>query len=90
MKPHVRIALRARKLSGCEDWPCEVCGKPGLVGLMDVHHIEPRGMGGRKNANTPDNLIICCRECHSKAHGPDPLDRNMLRKHVETVLRAVK
>jgi 5-methylcytosine-specific restriction endonuclease McrA len=47
------------------DWiGCRVCGTTA----QDIHHIEPKGMGGRPNADTPDNLIALCRSCHEKAH----------------------
>lgn len=40
--------------------PCEVCGKKAV----DIHHIKARGMGGRKTADTIENLMAVCRECH--------------------------
>ena len=47
------------------DWiPCAVCNATSV----DIHHIEPKGMGGRSNPDTPDNLIALCRDCHIKAH----------------------
>ena len=47
------------------DWiGCRVCGSTA----NDIHHIEPKGMGGRPDADTPDNLIALCRSCHEDAH----------------------
>lgn len=44
------------------DWiGCEVCDKTAV----DIHHIEPRGMGGSSERDTPENLMALCRECHS-------------------------
>jgi len=46
---------------GTTDWiPCEVC----RATAVDIHHIESRGMGGSKTADTIDNLMALCRECH--------------------------
>ena len=40
--------------------PCEVCGSQA----QDIHHIECRGMGGTKQADTIQNLMAVCRDCH--------------------------
>lgn len=45
---------------------CEICDKRPST---DVHHRQPRGMGGatRKNAhivNSPANALALCRKCH--------------------------
>ncbi len=40
--------------------PCEVCGQKAV----DIHHVDPRGMGGSKAKDTPDNLVALCRGCH--------------------------
>ena len=42
--------------------PCEVCGKTAV----DVHHIEARGIGGSKEADSIENLMALCREDHLK------------------------
>jgi 5-methylcytosine-specific restriction endonuclease McrA len=42
--------------------PCEVCGKTAV----DIHHIEPRQMGGTKTKDVIDNLMALCREDHIK------------------------
>ena len=42
--------------------PCEVCGREA----QDIHHIECRGMGGTKQADTISNLMAACRHCHIK------------------------
>lgn len=43
-----------------EDRICELTGKPG----GDIHHIEARGMGGRKSVDYIENLMCLCREAH--------------------------
>ena len=40
--------------------PCEVCDSKAV----DIHHIEARGMGGSKEADTIENLMALCRNCH--------------------------
>ena len=41
--------------------PCEICGAKAV----DIHHIEARGMGGSKEADTIENLMAVCRQCHN-------------------------
>ena len=41
---------------------CEVCGAVAV----DTHHIMARGMGGNKSADTIENLMAVCRQCHVK------------------------
>ena len=41
--------------------PCEICGAKAV----DIHHIEARGMGGSKQADTIENLMAVCRQCHN-------------------------
>ena len=60
LKPHTRIYLKHFGYDVSDFVPCEVCG----CQAVDIHHIEPRGMGGSKKADTIDNLMALCRECH--------------------------
>lgn len=60
MKKHVKIYLDYFSY-GIEDFiPCEVCGQKAV----DIHHIDARGMGGSKKADTIENLQALCRQCH--------------------------
>lgn len=43
---------------------CENCGAPAA----EIHHITFRSHCGTSDL---DNLIVLCRDCHEKAHGPD-------------------
>ena len=54
--------------------PCEVCGKRAV----DIHHIDPKGMGGSKTKDHIDNLMALCRECHEMAHNGE-LSKNNLK-----------
>jgi len=48
--------------------PCEVCGTKAV----DIHHIEPRGMGGSKTKDYIENLMALCRKHHIKCeHDPE-------------------
>jgi hypothetical protein len=65
MKKHTKIYCKFFGI-GEQDFPiCEWCGRRELI---DVHHINNRGMGGSKDKDFIENLIGLCRECHSSAH----------------------
>ena len=46
---------------------CEICG---VVRNLDLHHVIPKRMGGRKNPALHDegNLMTLCRNCHRNLH----------------------
>ena len=56
------------------DWiPCKSCGTTAI----DIHHIEPKGMGGSKTKDVIENLVALCRECHNKAHDSKEFNENL-------------
>ena len=60
MKKHVKVYLDYFGY-GAEDFiGCEVCSSRAV----DIHHIEARGMGGSKKADTIENVMALCRNCH--------------------------
>ena len=60
MKNHTKVYLKAFGYD-INSWiACEVCGGTAV----DIHHIESRGMGGSKLADTIENLMALCRPCH--------------------------
>lgn len=63
MKNHTKVYLQAMGYDTTEFIPCEVCGAKAV----DIHHIQPRGMGGSKLLDTPENLMALCRTCHHEA-----------------------
>jgi len=64
MKRHVKIYLEHHGYTIADIIPCEMgCG--GVA--VDIHHIEPRGMGGNPDKDVIGNLIALCRSCHEKA-----------------------
>ena len=60
MKNHTKVYFKAFGYDTNSWIACEVCGATAV----DIHHIESRGMGGSKNADTIENLMALCRECH--------------------------
>ena len=60
MKKHTQIYLKAMGYDTTDFIPCEVC----QAQAVDIHHIEARGMGGSKHADTIENLMALCRTCH--------------------------
>jgi hypothetical protein len=61
MKKHTQIYLKAMGYDTTDFVPCEVC----QAQAVDIHHIESRGMGGSKEADTIENLMALCRQCHT-------------------------
>lgn len=88
MKKHTRIWLQSRGLyqpnmlaediNVLDEWDGS-----GLV--VDVNHIEPRGMGGSKTKDTPENLIGLTRENHNKFEA-GLLDKEAMKERVLIVL----
>lgn len=60
MKKHVKIYLDYFGYDVNSFIDCEVCGSKAV----DIHHIEPRGMGGSKTKDVITNLQALCRACH--------------------------
>ena len=72
---------------------CSVCHRYKAVGI-EVHHIQPRADGG---ADTEDNAIALCFDCHSAAGHYNPkhprgtkFSPNELRRHKEQWRRIVE
>ena len=67
MLNHTKVYLVSRGISPCDrdSITCEIpgCGQQAT----GVHHINPRGMGGSKTKDYPENLIGLCMNDHSKA-----------------------
>ena len=63
MRTHIKLYLDFHGLHG-EFIPCKVCDAEA----NDIHHIEPKGMGGTAGKDHIGNLIALCRSCHEKAH----------------------
>ena len=83
MKHYIMVYLESRGLSKTDFIGCEVCG----VAASDIHHIQPRGMGGSKLRDTPDNLIALCRPCHTEADFGTVLPKDKLKEIVNAALQ---
>ena len=71
MQKHTKVYYDHFRLTEGDTVLCELCGKVAV----DINHIYPRGMGGRKtfthNGRTYDinhinNLIALDRNCHNE------------------------
>jgi 5-methylcytosine-specific restriction endonuclease McrA len=60
VKNHTKVYLKGMGYDTNSWIACEVCGATAV----DIHHIESRGMGGSKIADTIENLMALCRPCH--------------------------
>ena len=56
---------------------CEVCGAQA----QDIHHIECRGMGGTKQADTIQNLMALDRNCHIEYGDKKQYKDFLIEKH---------
>ena len=70
MKKHVSIYLKAFGYGEQDLIPCECCKfyHKDEIRAVDIHHINPKGMGGTKGKDVILNLVALCRLCHDKAH----------------------
>jgi hypothetical protein len=64
MKKHTRVYLKEMGYGEQDFKICEICE---CAEAVDVHHIDPRGMGGNPDADVEGNLIGLCRGCHTLA-----------------------
>jgi 5-methylcytosine-specific restriction endonuclease McrA len=82
MKKHTKIYLKYFGYSIADFIPCEVCGSKAV----DIHHIEPRGIGGSKTKDVIENLQALCRSCHHEADFGTELSKEKLKEiHKKTL-----
>jgi 5-methylcytosine-specific restriction endonuclease McrA len=77
LKPYTKTYLDFFGYSTADFIPCEVCE----CRAVDVHHIEPKGMGGSKLKDSIENLIGLCRECHILAHNEQMSKEDLKKVH---------
>ena len=71
--PSVREEVRRRSGGLCEaiiedSEGQHRCCSPGDWRGLQFHHIDPKGMGGRKRKDTEKDLVALCPRCHSARH----------------------
>ena len=64
MKRHTNVYFSFLGYDKTSYIECEVCHAQA----QDIHHIEPRGMGGNPKGDKDriENLMAVCRQCHDK------------------------
>lgn len=83
MKKHVKVYLDYFGY-GAEDFiGCEVCSSRAV----DIHHIEARGMGGSKKADTIENVMALCRNCHVEYGDKKQYMENLKAVHLKKIKR---
>ena len=82
---------------------CEVCkynceqpfafslGLPAVLKeAVDIHHIIPRGMGGSKLRDYPENLIALCRECHEEVERCKEKNKRCYVIHLKNIIKKIE
>jgi len=79
MQKHVKVYIEYFDLGIDSTVTCEYCGVQGNINNgFDIHHVFGR-IG--KQANSIENLILLCRQCHLNAHNSLYSKHDLLRKH---------
>lgn len=60
MPDELRTGVIRRSRGLCEAAPLTGCRETG----GEIHHRQPRGMGGAAGRHTFSNLIVLCADCH--------------------------
>jgi 5-methylcytosine-specific restriction endonuclease McrA len=83
MVNHKKVYIDFFKYTSADFVPCTMC----LKEATDIHHIDPRMMGGVKDnrLDTIENLVALCRKCHNKAEDDDEFNEIVRRKHLKRI-----
>ena len=71
-KTHREVLIR-------DNFKCVNCGKDGEV----IHHIYPKGRGGKDEKN---NLVTLCLKCHEMVHQMGHITISLWIKHFKLIL----
>jgi len=82
MKKHTKIYFNYFSYGIQDSIPCEICGS----NCADVHHIDPRKMGGSKTKDYIENLIGLCRDCHDFAEAGKTTKENLTIWHLNFMI----
>lgn len=78
---------------------CEMClyelhlpfsEKTKVRAAVDIHHISPRGMGGSKLKDYPENLIALCRECHEEVERCKEKNKRCKIVHLKNIIKKME
>ena len=78
---------------------CEVClydlhlpfsEKTKVRVAVDIHHISPRGMGGSKLKDYPENLMALCREHHLQAELSKDFNKRCKVIHLKNIIKKIE
>jgi hypothetical protein len=74
VKRTIEHLLLLAQLDRGDSTRCGLCkGYGDWRGIVE-HHIQPKGMGGSKARDVPENKIWLCGKCHSEQHGIREVD----------------
>jgi len=88
MKKHTKVWLESRGYYLPNMTPEDLdvmCEWDGCGKVVDINHIDPRGMGGGKGKDVPENLIGLSRKCHNNFEAKRITKEQMFKK-VEEIL----
>jgi 5-methylcytosine-specific restriction endonuclease McrA len=72
-----------------DDYP--LCENKGCNRRMvDVHHLDNKGIGGSKEKDYIENLMGLCRECHNKAHNDTTFNEGLRKQHLTNIINKLK
>ena len=81
MVNHKKVYVTFFNLDISDHILCTNCGKVAV----DIHHINPRGMGGSQK-DYIENLVALCRLCHDKVESSPYLNKKVRVKHLYKVI----
>lgn len=83
MQNHVKVYLNFFGYTPFDVIQCEICNAVAV----DIHHIDARGMGGRRDhsADNIENLIALCRHHHNEYEGIKEMKPYLRMVHQATI-----
>ena len=81
MVNHKKVYCTFFNLDTSDHSLCTSCGQVAV----DIHHINPRGMGGSEK-DYIENLVALCRSCHDKAESSRSFNKHVRVKHLQKVI----